>query len=174
MCGQGEEIGMTDVEISWKDTVDPQACRAGEENYQRVSRDPERTPFQWEDSKNAGFSTAAKTWLPVGPNYMENNAKLQALQLNSHLNMFRRLLLLRENPAMKYGELVMEIINDDKVLGYTREIKDNSAKENDIVVVLLNIVNYNQSVSLKNAFGNLPTKLEVVVVSIQATNYFIG
>ena len=54
----GEEIGMTDAYISWKDTVDPEGCRAGKANYLSSSRDPERTPFQWNDSVAAGkFST---------------------------------------------------------------------------------------------------------------------
>lgn len=122
------------------------------------------------------FSSAAKTWLPLAPNYATNNVKVQALQLNSHLNMFRRLLLLRENPTMKYGEFVIEVLNDDKVLAYKREIKGDSAKGKDVIVVLMNIVNYNQTVSLKsiNAFGILPSKMDVVVVSAEAKNYFIG
>lgn len=43
-------------EISWEDTVDPPAKNVGEELYQEVSRDPERTPFQWNNKKNAGTS----------------------------------------------------------------------------------------------------------------------
>lgn len=43
---QGEEIGMTDVWISWEDTQDPQACRTNPDIYEPYSRDPARTPFQ--------------------------------------------------------------------------------------------------------------------------------
>ncbi|EFN75190.1 Maltase 1 [Harpegnathos saltator] len=51
----GDEIGMVDKrDISWEDTKDPQTCNAGEKNYATVSRDPERTPFQWDATKNAG------------------------------------------------------------------------------------------------------------------------
>lgn len=51
----GDEIGMVDKrDISWEDTQDPQACNAGKEQYKKVSRDPERTPFQWDATKNAG------------------------------------------------------------------------------------------------------------------------
>lgn len=42
-------------EISWQDTVDPPARNAGELEYKEVSRDPERTPFQWDNSSNAGM-----------------------------------------------------------------------------------------------------------------------
>jgi alpha-glucosidase len=50
----GEEIGMQDTEISWEDTVDPAGCNAGPDRYQIFSRDPERTPMQWNDEKNSG------------------------------------------------------------------------------------------------------------------------
>ena len=54
MTYYGEEIGMTDAYISWEETVDPEGCRAGKANYQSTSRDPERTPFQWDNSVAAG------------------------------------------------------------------------------------------------------------------------
>lgn len=51
----GEEIGMEDKsDISWEDTQDPQACNTDPEHYQARSRDPARTPFQWDDTTNAG------------------------------------------------------------------------------------------------------------------------
>ncbi|XP_018793242.1 PREDICTED: maltase 2-like isoform X2 [Bactrocera latifrons] len=51
----GEEIGMQDYrDISWEDTVDPPARNVGREKYKEVSRDPERTPYQWNTQKNAG------------------------------------------------------------------------------------------------------------------------
>jgi alpha-glucosidase len=50
----GEEINMENTWISWKDTVDPQGCQAGIEKYEEFSRDPVRTPFQWDDSVYAG------------------------------------------------------------------------------------------------------------------------
>lgn len=51
----GEEIAMEDkLDISWKETQDPQACNAGEEHYKEHSRDPNRTPFQWDNTTNAG------------------------------------------------------------------------------------------------------------------------
>lgn len=44
---QGEEIGMTDVILSWKESVDPKACNSDPTQYHSLSRDPARTPFQW-------------------------------------------------------------------------------------------------------------------------------
>lgn len=46
---------MVDGFVSWEDTVDPQGCNTDDPiNYASVSRDPERTPFQWSSENNAG------------------------------------------------------------------------------------------------------------------------
>lgn len=50
----GEEIGMEDTFVRWDQTVDPSARMLGPDKYQKASRDPERTPMQWNDSENAG------------------------------------------------------------------------------------------------------------------------
>lgn len=53
---QGEEIGMLNTNITWEDTKDPQACNTDDPiNYWKSSRDPARTPFQWNDEVNAGI-----------------------------------------------------------------------------------------------------------------------
>lgn len=58
----GEEIGMTDKsDISWEDTQDPQGCNAGRDKYASRSRDPCRTPFQWNDEVNAGVKQSCKS-----------------------------------------------------------------------------------------------------------------
>lgn len=52
---QGEELGLVDGYVSWEDTVDPSGCNTNDPiNYVKSSRDPERTPFQWNAEKNAG------------------------------------------------------------------------------------------------------------------------
>uniref|UniRef100_A0A182RD07 alpha-glucosidase n=1 Tax=Anopheles funestus TaxID=62324 RepID=A0A182RD07_ANOFN len=93
----GEEIGMDDVWISYNDTVDPAACNAGPDRYQYTTRDPERTPFQWDSTKNGGFSTGDHTWLPISPNYTQVNVRQQLAVENSHLHVYRKLI------AMKVG-----------------------------------------------------------------------
>lgn len=63
----GEEIGMEDTYITWEQTTDPWAKAQGEEQYLKVSRDPNRTPLQWNDSLNAGEIGAAIISLFASP-----------------------------------------------------------------------------------------------------------
>lgn len=110
---QGEEIGMTDVIISWKETVDPQACNTNETVYYSVSRDSCRTPFQWDDTRNAGFSVGRKTWLPVGVNYKCANVRTERLTPRSHLNVYKRLIRLRQDAALVNGTYAPVVIGND-------------------------------------------------------------
>lgn len=64
----GEEIGMEDTWISWEDTKDPQGCNAGKENYEKASRDPCRTPFQWDDTTSAGEVIYITTKITIDSN----------------------------------------------------------------------------------------------------------
>ena len=50
----GEEIGMEDGFVSWNETKDPAGINGGEDRYLIISRDAERTPFQWDNSTSAG------------------------------------------------------------------------------------------------------------------------
>ena len=50
----GEEIGMENAFLTWEETVDPQARNTDPQRYAEFSRDPERTPLQWDNTKNAG------------------------------------------------------------------------------------------------------------------------
>lgn len=106
---QGEELGMTDGEISWEDTQDPAACNSNQDIYEQFTRDPSRTPFQWTSGTNAGFSTAAKTWLPLAADYETVNVETEAAAKRSHLSIYKALVALRkssitlQNGSTKYG-----------------------------------------------------------------------
>uniref|UniRef100_A0A1B6E5M0 Alpha-amylase n=2 Tax=Clastoptera arizonana TaxID=38151 RepID=A0A1B6E5M0_9HEMI len=95
----GEELGMKDTFLTYNETVDPSGRLLGPENYQAGSRDPERTPMQWDDSPYAGFSNK-KPWLPVNPNYWNLNVKQQNSMINSHLKVFKDLSKLRGSEAL--------------------------------------------------------------------------
>ena len=120
---QGEEIGMEDnLDITWEETVDNKGCNCGPELYLEpdCSRDPERTPMQWDDSANAGFSTSNKTWLPVNKNYVTLNVDEQRGRADSHLEFYRRLVALQrdlsttgEFKTFVEGEILTFAVVDD-------------------------------------------------------------
>ena len=119
---QGQELGMENVSFSSIDEVDDissldeykVALEAGltpEEALKavaRFSRDNARTPMQWSDGANAGFTTGTP-WLKVNPNYTAINAAAQLSDPDSVWNFYKKLIALRKNPAYKetivYGAL---------------------------------------------------------------------
>jgi alpha-glucosidase len=60
--------------------------------------------MQWNNDTNAGFSTHTETWLPVASNYKELNVKAQEGKEKSHLEIYKRLMLLRKHNALKFSE----------------------------------------------------------------------
>lgn len=161
---------MTDVYIPWKKTKDPQALRTNQKDFDAASRDPARTPFQWDDSKNAGFSTADQTWLPIAHNYTNVNVKLQMSQPVSHLKVFCQLIKLRQSPTMKYGAFDMKAV-DQHLLIYKRE---SAAPATDIFVILLNFGGAQKTVNLTSHYGRLPKIMQVATISIHAKAYAFG
>ena len=136
---QGEEIGMTNTEISWEDTVDPSGCNCGIDHYadRSCSRDPERTPMQWNNADaNAGFSSADKTWLPVNPNYETVNVKSEMLDPYSHLNFLKTIMTTRSaDPAFDVG--AVNIATQNNVMAYSRTVNP------DFYTVFVVLVNFN-------------------------------
>ncbi|XP_065356846.1 maltase 2-like isoform X3 [Calliphora vicina] len=130
----GEEIGMEDFrDISWVDTVDPPALNAGPDKYKLVSRDPERTPFQWSAEKNAGFSNADKTWLPVHPNYEELNLELQKATEKSHYTIYKDLVQLRKSEVLQQGHTRLEVFNRN-VFAVIRSLKGDKS-----IITIINV-----------------------------------
>lgn len=120
---QGEEIGMVDYRdgISWEETQDPQACNVGIDGpWRQISRDPERTPFQWDNTKWAGFSEGdTRPWLPVNSNYRELNLAQQQNANRSVFLSFKQLMELRRENTFKYGTFESKALRDT-VFAYIR------------------------------------------------------
>jgi oligo-1,6-glucosidase len=97
------------------------------------SRDNARTPFQWDATANAGF-TSGTPWIKVGPNYKSINAAEQEKDSNSCLNYFRRLVKLRTDniPVLVYGKYRLLDKANPNVYAYTREA------EGQTMLILLN------------------------------------
>lgn len=119
---QGQELGMENVPISSIDEVDDISARdeykvaldAGLSAKEaldaiaRFSRDNARTPMQWSDEENAGF-TAGTPWLKVNPNYTDINVEAELADENSVLHFYKKLIALRKDQDYKetivYGSL---------------------------------------------------------------------
>lgn len=123
----GEEIGMTDVAIPPEEVQDPQGRNMPGLN---LSRDPARTPMQWNETANAGFSTVAP-WLRLPLNFPRINVDAQKADAFSLLNFYKRLIdLRRKEPALHVGDY-RSVFADDRIIAYARE-----AKENGFLIVL--------------------------------------
>ena len=85
-------------------------------------RDNGRTPFQWDSTANAGFTTG-KPWLKTNPNYTSINVASQENDPNSCLNYFRKMIKLRkDNPALVYGKYTLLDKDNPDVYAYTRQL----------------------------------------------------
>ncbi|XP_048773501.1 maltase A3-like [Ostrea edulis] len=117
----GEEIGMRDTFYSYKETKDPAGLNFNETLYQDHTRDPERSPMQWNDILNAGFSNGTP-WLHVNKNYKLINVKTEQLAKQSHLNVYTQLAKLRQNSAFTYNDLTFVDVdgNPEQILSYIR------------------------------------------------------
>lgn len=121
----GDEIGMENGKIPKELVQDPGAVGGS-------GRDPERTPMQWTDGHNAGFSSAKTTWLPVAANYLTHNVKSESIDPNSFLSLYMRLTKLRNQAdTLKYGKFSIYDTGNQKVLGYKRYF----GKEEHIVLI---------------------------------------
>ena len=134
---QGQEIGMENTEIHSIEDVDDcstqgeyrAAIASGfspEEAFRAVipySRDHARTPMQWSDCKNAGFSSGTP-WLPVNPNYLHINLSEQQSRDDSLWNFYRALIALRRDPrwqeTLVYGETIPYLEHESRLMAYER------------------------------------------------------
>ena len=150
---EGEELGY--VNVAWPDIDDYNDIStknhykfAIEEGYSeeeamagvhRFARDSARTPMQWDNSDNAGF-TAGKPWLPVSDDYDTVNVEAESSDPDSVLNLYLELVNLRSTHRElidgSYGEILHE---DEQIFAYVRENADSKA------VVLINLSNENAS-----------------------------
>jgi alpha-glucosidase len=86
-----------------------------------TGRDNARTLMQWDDSLNAGFSTAQQAWIGVNPNYVRINVAQQEKDEHSVLNFYKHLIRLRkENNVFIYGIYDLILSSHTQIYGYTR------------------------------------------------------
>jgi alpha-glucosidase len=126
---QSEEIGMSDVPISHDRVQDPWEMNVPGLG---LGRDPVRTPMLWDGGTNAGFS-GGPPWLPVSPDFRDQNVELQAKDPCSMLALYRALLALRRRElALSVGDYEPVDVTES-VLAYERRYN------NQRLLVVLNL-----------------------------------
>jgi alpha-glucosidase len=136
----GEEIGMKNNDPKSKDEVQDPIGKLGWPLEK--GRDGERTPMQWNDSENAGFSKT-KPWLPVPESYKTHNVESELKDQDSVLTFYKKLLSLRHtDKALLEGEYVALDEQNPDVYSYLRKTKDEA------VLVVLNVSATEHSVAL--------------------------
>ncbi|EWG09987.1 glycoside hydrolase family 13 protein [Cytobacillus firmus] len=133
---QGEEIGMTGVcfedisdyrDIAMKNKYNELVGRGEDpvqvlKDLQPLSRDNSRTPVQWDDSENAGF-TSGIPWIKVNPNYKEINVKRELEIPDSVFHYYKKLIALRkENEVMVYGDYADLSDGQEELYIYSRSL----------------------------------------------------
>lgn len=160
---QGEELGMTNMSFeNINDFRDIESINAYNEltsneiinkddmmEFLRYkSRDNARTPMQWDNTPNAGF-TEGKPWICVNPNYTKINAQEQIKREDSVFNYYKQLIKLRkQNPIIVYGTYDLFLADDPNLYIYTRTY------ENDKLLIVCNFTDKEVSFDLSNEFKN--------------------
>jgi len=153
---QGDELGMSNTTFKSKEELrDVFAINAYNQAIKRtpadsvmksisaMTRDQSRTPFQWDNSANAGFSSG-QPWLKVNPNYITVNVKNEKADPNSIFNFYKKIIKLRKaNPVLIYGAFNDIAPEHPEVYAYTRELN----KEKWLII--LNLTSKNTSFSYK-------------------------
>lgn len=113
----GDEIGMRDVPIPPEEWQDPQGLNMPDLN---LSRDPFRTPMQWNDGPHGGF-TLEKPWLRLPDDYKRVNVQAQRDNLESMLTLYHRLIQLRKTePALRIGNYI-PVVTEGNIIAFIRE-----------------------------------------------------
>ncbi|ATQ49755.1 glycoside hydrolase family 13 protein [Staphylococcus epidermidis] len=172
---QGQEIGMTNYPFESIESFNDVAVKTeyqivkkegGDVNqlldkYKMENRDNARTPMQWNNSINGGFTTG-KPWFHVNPNYTEINVKQQLNDKFSILSYYKALIQLKKSDLIyTYGKFNMVDAENEHVFAYTRSFKNNT------VLIVANLTNEVSEL-------NLPFELDISSVDIKLHNYHLN
>lgn len=182
---QGEELGMTNAHF----TSIGQYRDVESLNYYQIllsegktkeealkilaerSRDNSRTPMQWNEGKNAGF-TEGTPWIQVEDNYSQINVEAEEKDTDSILNFYKKLIAFRkENPIIAKGKIQFKEEENEAVLGYTRTL------DNQKLTVLCNLkeepaeVEWTAEDGMRKVIGNYSDDVEVKEGKIRLRPY---
>jgi alpha-glucosidase len=142
----GDEIGMQNVPIPHEYIQDP-----WEKNMPGLGlgRDPARTPMQWDNSNQSGF-TNAKPWLPLADSYKTQNVATESSDSQSMLSLHKTLLSIRkQSAALKYGKYASWDTKNEFVFAFTR------TAESEVLLIIVNYSDTEQTVHLPFHSGKL-------------------
>ncbi|HEV8080465.1 MAG TPA: alpha-glucosidase [Chitinophagaceae bacterium] len=174
----GDELGMNNIkfdkiedyrDIETINMYEKTKMEGGDLDYflegQKISgRDNGRTPFQWDDTKHAGF-TNGTPWLQVNSNYKKINAAAQENDPNSILNYFRKMVKLRKAlPELVYGKYELLDKDNEKIYVHTRTL------DNKKVLVLLNFSASHSKFEMPKKSGSLNVLMNNVASLIVKNN----
>ena len=182
---EGQELGMTNV--AW-DSIDDYndiqshgqynfALKEGFSPEQAMnfvhffSRDNARTPMQWDNSKNAGFSKG-KAWLPVNENYPEVNAEVEDKNSDSVLNYYRKLINFRaDNEVLTAGDYEEFLKDDERIFAFVRSVQNK--KIYVLANFILDEVNFSAEIlgQSKFIFGNYENNVKGTLKPLEAVIY---
>ena len=148
----GEEIGMrTTPPARIEDVHDP----IGKLGWPKEKgRDGERTPMQWDNAANAGFTTAAKPWLPIPPSASTYNVETEKKDPNSIFNTYKTLLALRRSePALRDGDYTSVDNDNPYVFSFLRRAPDSDGAETILVCLNMSDQSRTISINLDNTAG---------------------
>ena len=168
---QGEEIGMTnicfddikkyrDIETInyYNEKIKNEDEKSLIERIKITSRDNARTPMQWDDSLNGGFSKSTP-WIDVNPNYKQINVKESLEDSNSIFNYYKELIKLRHNnDTIVYGDVKLIYPENESIFAYTRNLEDEQ------LMVVLNF--YENEIDFK-----IPDNIDINKLEIILSNY---
>ncbi|PZJ71222.1 glycoside hydrolase family 13 protein [Staphylococcus aureus] len=147
---QGQEIGMTNYPFESIETFNDVAVKNDYQivkaqggdvdallaKYKDENRDNSRTPMQWDDTSNAGF-TKGEPWFPVNPNYKSINVAQQLEDKHSVLQFYKDLIQLRKsNDVYVYGQFDLVDAENSQVFAYTRTLNEKQ------VLIVGNLTNH--------------------------------
>ncbi len=155
----GDEIGMVTTPPKRKEDVrDPIGITGWPKEK---GRDGERTPMQWNDGPNAGFSPpGVKTWLPVPPSYEQINVTAEEHEPNSMLHWYQQIIALKkQDAALRDGAETMVNISDQHVLSWLRR-----ATNGEDAIVACNFTDQPQTISFNlSSYGVHRTRLTTLM-----------
>ena len=162
---QGEELGMTNYPFQSPDdfrdiesiNAYKEWCLSGQVSHEDFwpciifrSRDNARTPVQWDDSEQAGFTTGTP-WIAVNPNYKEINAKAETKDPDSVFHYYKKLIALRkENPIMVYGKYEPLLEDSEELFVYTRTLDEQK------LLVVTNFTDQDTAFTIPEEFTGAP------------------